>query len=75
MVITVLYSCHECGLERVPVGVPARDHEEVMDWMRQTFRLVSADHRRRSPTCHPVTLSDLSIPIEGTDRIGGPTQH
>jgi hypothetical protein len=73
--IVVLYSCAECALTKVRCAVPAREEEDVRVWMDQTIRLVSADHHRRSPRCHPKTLSDLMIPMTGTDRVGGPTQQ
>lgn len=72
MTITVKYSCRDCRLHRVTVSVPARDSEDVADWMKATVRLVSADHARRSPACHPKALSELLIPMDGTQKIGGP---
>jgi hypothetical protein len=73
--ITVKYSCHLCGLRGIEVRVPAREVEDVRDWMDATIHLVCADHRRRSPQCHPKELYDLMIPMTGADRIGGPPTH
>lgn len=72
LTIIVFYSCALCGLRRVPVTVPARAAEDVLDWMAVTVRRVSDDHHTRSPHCRPATLTDLLIPASGTDRIGGP---
>lgn len=69
--IEVLYSCHSCGLNDVKVQVPARTEENVLVWMETTGAYLSADHDKRSPHCHPDTLSNVKIPITGTDRIGG----
>lgn len=71
--ITVRYSCHECGIKDAAVEVPARELEDVLVWMDATGRLLGADHARRSPRCRPDHLSDLKIPIEGADRVGGAT--
>ena len=51
--------------------VPARDHEDVTDWMASTVRCVQQDHKRRSPTCRAKKLDELMIPMTGTDRVGG----
>lgn len=75
--ITVFYSCGECGLEKVPCEVQAREpHEDVVAWFQQTLGpTLSADHRRRSPHCHPKELKSVMVPTTGTDYIGGPTKH
>lgn len=72
MNITVKYSCADCGLERVSCDVPARGEEDVIVWMEATASLASKDHNRRSPLCRPTTLTELMIPMSGTDRVGGP---
>lgn len=73
--VTVLYSCHVCGLTDIPVPVPARTDEDVLVWMEQTGGLLSQDHAQRSPLCHPKTLSNVKIPMTGADRVGGAPQH
>lgn len=73
--ITVLYSCHLCGLTDIPVPVPARTDEDVLVWMEQTGGLLSRDHDQRSPLCHPDKLSNVKIPMTGTDRVGGAAQN
>lgn len=76
MTITVKYSCDGCGLKRVEADVPARTTEDVVVWMDRTVRLLSRDHARRSPGCHPKALQEVMIPIgAGVDRIGGPVTH
>lgn len=70
--ITVLYSCALCSLTDIPVQVPARaDGEDVVAWMEECGRHLSADHHARSPRCRPKTLTSVKIPIDGTDKIGG----
>lgn len=66
------YSCAVCSLHRVPLDVPAREAESVTDWMTATVQLVANDHQRRSPGCPAKELTELMIPMSGTDRVGGP---
>lgn len=71
--ITVTYSCGLCGLLNVPALVPAREEEDVVVWFEATLiPTLSADHRHRSPTCHPDSLQSITIPLTGTERVGGP---
>lgn len=74
LTIDVLYSCHLCGLSDVTVSVRARRSEEdVIAWMEGTcIPATGADHARRSPTCHPQSLQNLKIPIDGAEWVGGP---
>jgi len=73
--IQVFYSCPLCALRKVAISVPAREGEDVLQWMEATLRLLAADHAQRSPTCHPDQLHDLMIPMTGTARVGGPVEH
>lgn len=73
LTIEVLYSCPECGLVDIPVKVRARDQEDVIEWMRATIPLIGKDHHRRSPECYPAQLRDVKIPMDGTDKVGGPS--
>jgi len=75
LTIQVFYSCPQCGLRKVRCNVPARQNEDVLDWMENTIRLLSTDHALRSPWCHPEQLHDLMIPMAGTNRVGGPMQN
>lgn len=72
MMIEVFYSCPDCGLHRVRCEVPARGEEDVIVWMNVTIVHIGADHRRRSPDCHPTELHDVMIPMTGANKIGGP---
>lgn len=70
--ITCKYSCHLCGLKAVEVAIPARGDEAIMAWMKTLGECLSADHRARSPHCHPNMLSDVMIPTTGRNKVGGP---
>jgi len=69
--ITVFYSCHLCGLNKVGVEVDARDKEDVIQWMDYVGIRLSQDHKRRSPLCVPKELKDVMIPMTGVNKIGG----
>lgn len=69
--ITVLYSCHKCGLNNVAIDVKAREQEDVIEWMEYLGGELARDHDRRSKRCITRHLVDVKIPIEGADRIGG----
>lgn len=73
LLIVCKYTCKPCGLKRISVEVPARLTEPVEEWMDATVRLISADHKLRSPLCRASKMSELMIPMTGTDRVGGPT--
>ena len=72
LTITVTYSCRECGLDNVSCPVPVRESEDVLAWTTALGALLSRDHDRRSPHCHPKTLATVCIPIDGAEKIGGP---
>ena len=72
LTITVRYSCHECGLKNIEVPVQARGAEDIVTWVEEIMIVACGhDHMRRSPSCHPEILSDIMIPIDGVDRVGG----
>lgn len=71
--ITILYSCADCALVKVPCDVPSRGSEDVKQWMDATILVLAADHQRRSPGCRAKKLDSVMIPITGTDKIGGAT--
>ena len=73
MNITVFYSCTLCDLLKIAVEVPAREDEDVLDWMKQTIQFIANDHFGRSPNCRPEQLHDLMIPVTGANKIGGPS--
>jgi hypothetical protein len=67
------YSCFKCGILRQLVTVPAREDEDVITWMEKICApALSADHDRRSPACRITELSEVMIPIDGAEKIGGP---
>jgi len=73
LTIPVRYSCTDCGLISVACRVRARgETEDVIEWTNAIIRELSDDHRKRSPACHPATLKNIMIPIEGAERIGDP---
>ena len=64
--ITVKYSCAECGLNDREVQVPARATEatDVCHWVGVTVaQCVSDDHSRISPSCRSDKASMLKIPM------------
>ena len=75
LTITVFYSCPLCATVKAAVTVPARESEDVGEWMENTVRLLGDDHRARSPHCHPAELKNVMIPMSGRDRIGGPVMQ
>lgn len=70
--VTVLYSCHLCGLIKIPVEVKARGEENISAWMDFLGHALADDHQKRNPNCHPKTFSSVMIPMAGTDKVGGP---
>lgn len=71
--ITVLYTCHGCGLTKVEVEVPVRpDTMDVVTWLQMVLGPpLAADHRRRSPLCVS-DKHDLMIPHNDRPYVGGP---
>ena len=61
--IVARYSCPECELFDTPVDVPVRGDESVAVWLEATIRLLVADHKRRSPRCHPRPVQDVNVPL------------
>ena len=74
--IKIQYSCVMCGIKRQVVEVPARTAEDVVVWMKQIMTpALVRDHEARSPFCHPKTLSEVLIPIEGASQVGGAAEN
>jgi hypothetical protein len=73
--IDCMYSCAVCGISKAHVKVPARlEGEGIREWLEQVAGVALAeDHERRSPGCHPNTLSEVYIPTTGAKFIGGPS--
>lgn len=73
--LVVQYSCSDCGLVDIEVGMPFRPAERnLMEWMDSAvIPAIVADHCGRSPLCSATSLQNLKIPLpHGADRIGGP---
>lgn len=75
LTIQCFYSCPKCGLQKVAVDVRARQAEGLADWWDTLLLALADDHRRRSPGCHPKTLTNVMIPMTGTEQVGKPTPH
>lgn len=71
--ITCYYSCRACHLFRVAVVVPARGAEDLETWMIALTTALTTNHRQRTPQCPATSLQDVMIPLQHTDRVGGPT--
>lgn len=68
--ITVLFSCKECGLKDVPVEVRAREspEEDVILYVEKVIgKAVMEKHTRMSLLCDATTIQDLKVPIDPTD--------
>ena len=65
-VITVMFTCKVCGVEKVKVSVPARESpgKDLMEWMDETMLECMAMHLAHSPLCSTKHL-DLMIPLAG----------
>lgn len=73
MNITVLYSCNGCGLKRAEVSAPIRQpDQDLMKWMDTLGICLAQDHAKRSPDCTAHSCSDVMIPINGAQYVGGP---
>jgi hypothetical protein len=74
--IEVLWSCARCRVWRAKLLAPARaSGSDVLDWMQDTVAQVQRAHLARSPGCPARELTELLIPMEHTDYIGGPVKH
>jgi hypothetical protein len=74
-VITVLYSCTQCSLRKVPCDVPVRGEEDVVKWVREVMaKAISEHHRKQSPWCTADKITDVMIPVSGAERIGDAPQ-
>lgn len=67
--ITVLFSCEECGVRDQAVEVTARkSHEDISKWMNTTMiETVAARHYLLSPHCKAKKITALKIPLNNTD--------
>jgi hypothetical protein len=61
--ITVLFTCHGCGLQRVRVLVRARERgEDLILWMQAVRAAVTKRHAGLAATCGKPEF-DLAIPV------------
>ena len=68
--ITVLFSCDECGLEDAVCRVPAREdpNVDVQWWMNDVVvPAVHGKHRLLSPVCGSEQMTNLKIPMGKTN--------
>lgn len=62
--ITVKYSCAQCGLVDRDVIVPERGEEDVVTYVRDIIgACVGDDHQRISPHCQARKLTHVKIPL------------
>ena len=70
--IELTYTCDLCGVKDREVRVPARQDEDVVQWLGQiAMAALQADHEKISPGCRPENFTDIKIPVSGADKIGG----
>lgn len=69
--IKVRYTCGLCGIKRMPVDVAERDDDqEVTAWVKRMAIELAADHRKRSPACHPLVFDEIMIPSDEDTPVG-----
>lgn len=72
-IIEIRYKC-SCLSAEVSLNVPARrgPAHDVKAWMDDVVAVrISADHRKRSPTCPSTTMEFVKIPVPpGSDYVG-----
>lgn len=70
--ITVRFSCKECGLVDVPCQVRARESEEnVVSYVRDVVgRAIMEQHGRLSLLCEATSCQDVKIPVDAADPDG-----
>jgi hypothetical protein len=70
--ITILFSCNECGIKKHKLQIPARESPEhnVCEYMKMVAAWVGDEHKKISPNCKATKISDLMIPMDGADFIG-----
>jgi len=62
--ITVMFDCKGCGIQKHKVQVPARTVEDVVEWVRRVGDIVGEEHRKLSPNC-TTAKCDLYLPTTG----------
>lgn len=64
--ITVLFTCRECGLTDCEVAVEAREESQgVIWWMQEVVTVaIRAKHVLLAPLCMAKEMANLKIPID-----------
>lgn len=71
--ITIYFSCPPCGLVKHALQVPARidpDVEALLPWMGMLQKHIGEEHRRVSPHCKAAAVTELAIPLAGSEFVG-----
>ena len=72
--ITIMFSCAGCGLVKHKLQVPARETEDIFEWMEKVKRWLGDEHERVSPQCQS-PCCDLMIPMpDDAEFIGQQTE-
>lgn len=72
MSITIKYSCCKCGINKRDLEVPARSEgEDVVHWAEGLGEHMAKDHAAISPFCRVDEFSDVMIPLDNRNQIGG----
>jgi hypothetical protein len=68
--ITVLFTCHKCGIQRVRVPVKERTPgQDIKEWMDSVMVECGKVHKRISGRCDSRHL-DLAIPVPDKGPVG-----
>lgn len=68
--ITVMFTCHGCGLQAAHVQVTKRaKNEKITDWMPKVQQAVANRHSFLSPNCTKREC-DLAIPLPDDETSG-----
>lgn len=70
--LTIKYTCDDCGLKDREVIVPEREHgQNIVDYVQDFIgQCVKEDHSRVSPNCLATKITQLKIPIDPKTIIG-----
>lgn len=78
--ITIKFSCEECGIKDEAVEVAARqENEDLVKWVGSSvISAITFRHSMISPECKAQEITDLKIPIDDKDDhgwVGKQTDH
>lgn len=60
--ITIMFSCKGCGLEKHKLQIPAREDEDLLVWMEKVKGWVADEHHKVSQNCR-TERCDLYLPM------------